>query len=172
MTVQPGDILLWKIDAQASWIERLVGWGERRAGQPKTEGADFYHVGICGPDALHFYDSAPGGVKNSLITEPWPDHLEAYRFKFPLTETQLAKFWSYANSQKGVGYNWIGALTLGWVQVAGKPFCSEFVWRICANAGIVLCDYQTFLSPDDLAHSDIIVKIGDVPPPVVPHSES
>lgn len=162
---QPGDILLWRIDSQASWIERLVGWGERRMGQPSPDGVDYYHVGIVGPDALHYYDSAPGGIKNRLVTAPWPDHLEIYRFKTPLTPEQLKMIWSYCNSQIDVGYNYIGVLTGGWIEIAGKPFCSEFVWRACTYAGVVICPWQTCLSPDDIACADTIVKVGDLPSP-------
>jgi hypothetical protein len=71
----------------------------------------------------------------------------------------MKMMWTYANSQEGVGYNWIGAVTLGWVEIAGKPFCSEFVWRVCTYAGIVLCPWTTFLSPDDIAASSIIEKL-------------
>jgi len=163
--IQPGDILLWRIDSSASWIERLIGWGERHTGQPSPNGVDYYHAGIVGPDALHYYDSAPGGIKNRLVTDPWPDHLEVYRFKIPLNPDQLKAMWSYANSQLGVGYNYFGVLTAGWLQIDGKPFCSEFVWRLCTYAGVVVCPWQTCLSPDDIAFAGTLERIGDVPPP-------
>lgn len=165
MNIQPGDILLWRIDAQASWIDRFVGWGERKTGQSVPGKSDYYHTGIVGPDALHYYDSAPGGVKNRLVTSPWPDHLEVYRLKNPLTPDQLKQMWSYANSQIGVGYNYIGVLTAGFFEVAGKPFCSEFVWRVCTYAGVVICPWQTCLSPDDIAYAWALTKVGDVPKP-------
>jgi uncharacterized protein YycO len=159
VNIQPSDILLWKVDAESSLVDRIVGWAERKSGQPSIDGTQFYHVGIIGPDALHYYDSAPGGIKNSIISAIWPDHLQVYRFKKPVTPDQQKLMWSYANSQIGVGYNWIGALTLGWIEVAGKPFCSEFVWRVCTYAGIVICPWQTFLSPDDIAVSSMLRRV-------------
>jgi uncharacterized protein YycO len=162
MNLQPGDILLWRIDAQASWIDRFVGWGERKTGQPRPNGSDYYHVGIVGPDALHYYDSAPGGVKNRDIPSPWPDHLEVYRFKVPLTPDEMVKMWQYANSQIGTGYNYIGVLTAGLVQILGKPFCSELVWRDCTYADRVICPWETCLSPDDIAASDQLLRVQDV----------
>jgi uncharacterized protein YycO len=158
MNLQPSDLLLWRIDSEASWFERLIGWGERQLGEQQGDVA-YYHVGICGPDALHYYDSAPGGVKNRNVPDWLPDHVEVYRFKIAPAPAQLAKMFSYANSQIGTGYNYIGVLTAGWIEVAGKPFCSELVWRICTYAGIVICPWQTCLSPDDVASSPLLERV-------------
>lgn len=159
MILLPGDILLWKVTPQASLIDRLVGWGERFTGQVDSTVTNYYHVGIVGVDPLHFYDSAPGGVKNSLIPIPFPLNIEVYRFIQPLTADQLLKMWTYANSQKGVGYNYVGVLTAGLVEVFGKPFCSELVWRIVTYAGRVICPWKTCLTPDDIANSSLLQRV-------------
>ena len=81
----PSDIFLWQITPDANLIDRLIGWGERRLSDPNSDVVNYYHVGIVGPDALHYYDSAPGGVKNSLTPIPFPLNLEIFRFKTPLS---------------------------------------------------------------------------------------
>ena len=150
MTLQPGDILAWRIGPGASWIDRLIGWGERKTGQPNSDKVNYYHVAIVGPDASHYYESAPpGGVQNTIVPATLPECIEVYRFKEPLTPDELHKMWTYANAQLGKGYNYIGVLTAGYVQIAGKPFCSELVWDICISATRKLCDWMMCISPDD-----------------------
>lgn len=129
-------------------------------GQDGSDKVNFYHVAIIGPGAEHYYESAPfGGVQNTLVPTPLPDCIEVYRFVQPLTDADKAKMWAYANAQLGKGYNYIGVLTAGWIEVAGKPFCSELVWRICAAASRNLCDWMTCISPDDLAESPSLQKV-------------
>ena len=156
MNLQPSNILLWRIGPGSSWVDRAVGWGERFLHEPHSETVNYYHVGIVGPDALHFYDAAPGGVKNRDIPSPWPSYIEVRRFITPLKDDQLTLMWQYANSQLGTGYNYLGVISAGMIQVLGKPFCSELVWRIATYAGIVLCPWETCLSPDDIAESNIL----------------
>ena len=158
-SLQPGDILLWKVAASSSFIDRLIGWGERKTGQIGSATANYYHVAIVGVDMLHFYDSQPGGVGNRDIPKPFPAYIEVYRFKDPLNDDDLLKMWTYANSQKGKGYNYIGVLTAGMIEVWGKPFCSELVWRICTYAGRVICPWKTCLSPDDIAASTQLIRV-------------
>lgn len=157
--IQPADILLWRVGPQASWIDRLIGWGETKTGEINSKTVNYYHVAMVGVDPLHFYDSRPGGVDNRLMPIPLPDNVEVYRFIDPLDDKQLLAMWTYANSQKGVGYNYIGCLTAGLIQIYGKPFCSELVWRMATYAGRVICPWQTCLSPDDIAASDQLVRV-------------
>jgi hypothetical protein len=116
---------------------------------------------MVGVDVLHFYDSEPGGVANRLIPVPLPANIEVYRFIVPFTPAGLLKMWTYANSQKGTGYNYIGVLTAGFIQIAGKPFCSELVWRIATYAGVVICPWRTCLSPDDIAASLLLKRVSE-----------
>lgn len=160
MILKPGDILLWRITPESPWFDRAIGWGETKTGQVNSKFVNYYHAGIVGVDPLHFYDSRPGGVKNDLIPIPWPSYIEVYRMKVPFTDDELKKMWIYANSQLGVGYNWIGVLTAGLVQIMGKPFCSELVWRIATYAGRFICPWKTCLSPDDIAASLQLERIG------------
>lgn len=157
--IQSTDILAWRVDPSASVIDRLIGWGERQTKQINSSKANYYHVGMVGVDPLHFYDSAPGGVKNSLLPKPLPENIEVYRFITPIANDQFLKMWTYANSQKGIPYNYVGVLTAGLVEIFGRPFCSELVWRICTYAGIVICPWKTCLSPDDIAASPLLARV-------------
>ena len=116
--------MAWRIGSGASWVDRLIGWGERKTGQTNSDKVNYYHVGIVGPTKDHFYQSAIfGGVRNSDVPNPLPNYIEVYRFKEPLSQDDLTKMWTYANAQLGKGYNYVGVLTAGWLQIAGKPFC-------------------------------------------------
>ena len=160
MILIPTDILLWRIGPGDSWVDRFVGWGERLTGQANSSVVNYFHIAMVGVDSLHYYDSAPGGVKNSLIPIPFQANVEVYRFINPIALDQQAKMWAYANSQLGVGYNYVGVLTAGLVEILGKPFCSELVWRMATYAGVVMCPWKTCLSPDDMAASALLKKIG------------
>lgn len=160
MILQPSDILLWRVNPAASWIDRFIGWGERLTGQINSRQVNYYHVAMVGVDPLHYYDSAPGGIKNSLIPIPWPSNIEVYRLIAPLSGKQMSAMWTYANSQIGTGYNYVGVFTAGMVEVLGKPFCSELVWRMATYAGTVICPWKTCLTPDDIAASLLLERVG------------
>lgn len=159
VVIKPGDILLWRVGPGSSWVDRLIGYGEHLSGQVNSSTINYYHVAMVGVDVLHLYDSRPGGVDNRPIPVPLSDNIEVYRMKEPLTADELKAMWSYGNSQKGVGYNWIGVLTAGLVEVLGKPFCSELVWRMATYAGRVICPWKTCLSPDDIAASSLLTRV-------------
>ena len=143
----------------APLLDRLIGWGERRLGEVGSDTANYYHVSMVGVDPLHYYESKPGGVCNTPMPNPLPPYIEVRRFINPLTDIQLKSMWAYANSQLGVGYNYIGVITGGLVEVLGKPFCSELVWRMGTYAGVVVCPWKTCLSPDDIAASPLLAPI-------------
>ena len=157
--LKPTDILLWRVSPGSNWIDRLVGWGERFTSQVNSNQVNYYHVAMVGVDPLHYYDSAPGGVKNSLIPIPLPPNIEVYRFIMPIGDLQQKAMWTYANSQLGTGYNYVGVFSAGLIEVLGKPFCSELVWRMGTYAGVVVCPWKTCLSPDDIAASPILKRV-------------
>ena len=157
MILLPGDLLFWRVTPDAPLIDRMIGWGERRLGEVNSGTVNYYHVAIVGVDPLHYYESKPGGVCNTPVPNPLPSYIEVRRLAEHLTDSQLHAMWIYANSQIGIGYNYIGVLTGGMVEVLGKPFCSELVWRVLTYAGIVVCPWKTCLSPDDVAASSLLI---------------
>ena len=158
--LQPGDILAWRVGPGSSWVDRLIGWGEAKTGNGCANGNEYYHVAIVGPDASHYYESAPaGGVQNNLVPVALPENVEVYRFIQPLTPDDLRHMWVYANAQLGKGYNYVGVLTAGFIQVAGKPFCSELVWDICVSAQRVICNWGMCISPDEIVESNVLSRI-------------
>lgn len=158
MTIQllPGDILLWRIASGASWVDRTIGWGERVLNQAGSKEVNYYHVGFVGPGVLKFYQSKPPCICNSDMPEALPPYMEVYRLRTPLRDDQLHKIFTYANSQLGKWYNFLGVLTGGFVQVGSFSFCSQFTWQAYTYAGIVLCPWETLESPDDIAASPLL----------------
>ena len=122
---------------------------------------DYYHVGFVGPGVFHFYQSKPPRICNSDIPQDLPDYIEVYRMKVSLTDDQLAKIFSYANSQVGKWYNFIGVISFGMIQVGSFAFCSQFTWQAYTYAGVVLCPWETLQSPDDIAGSSLLYRVED-----------
>lgn len=151
----PGDILCWKAGPGASVLDRLIAWGE---GLVHDKG-DYYHVGFVGPGVLKFYQSKPPAICNVDMPVPLSPNIEVYRLKTLLTEDQLTKIFTYANSQIGKWYNFLGVISFGMIQVGSFAFCSQFTWQAYTYAGIVLCPWETLESPDDIAASDLLVRV-------------
>lgn len=159
MNLRPGDILLWRIGPGASWIDRLIGWGERKLGQTNSKVVNYYHVGFVGPGVFKFYQSKPPCICNSDVPIPLPDNIEIYRLKEPLTDDQLQLIFTYSNSQLGKWYNFLGVLTGGFVQVGSFAYCSQFTWQAYTHAGVVLCPWESLESPDDIAASTLLTRV-------------
>jgi hypothetical protein len=157
--VKPGDILMFKIAPGASWIDRLIGWGERRLGQTNSDKVNYYHVGFVGPGVFKFYQSKSPCICNSDMPVPLPDHIEVYRLKVELTDDQLKSIFTYANSQLGKWYNFLGVLTGGFIQIGNFSYCSQFTWQSFTYAGIVLCPWESLESPDDIAASSLLERV-------------
>ena len=93
------------------------------------------------------------------MPDPLPEHIEVYRLKQELTQDQLTKIFTYANSQIGKWYNFLGVLTGGFIQIGPIAFCSQFTWQAFTYAGIVLCPWEELESPDDIAASPLLNRI-------------
>lgn len=157
--LRPGDILLWRVVPGATWFERLIGWGEKFLHQIGSTNVNYYHVGFVGPGVFKYYESRVPVICNSDIPNPLPENIEVYRLKTPLTGDQLAKIYSYANSQLGKWYNLLGVLTGGFIQIGSFAFCSQYTWQAFTYAGIVLCPWESLESPDDIAASSMLERI-------------
>lgn len=158
--IQPGDILLFRVGPGAPWIARIIGWGQRMIGEQGSSGNAYYHVGFVGPGVFKYYESKPPRICNSDLPPLLPPYMEVYRLKNPLTTEQLQKIFAYANSQIGKWYNLIGVLTFGYIQIGNFAFCSQFTWQAFTYAGVVLCPWESLESPDDIAASDLLSRIG------------
>lgn len=156
--VQPGDILMYRVAPGAKWIDRLIGWGEKVLHKQQGD-SPYFHVAFVGPGVYHIYQSKPPMICNSDIPNPLPDYIEVYRLKEPLTEDQLKKIFTYANSQVGKWYNFLGVITGGFIQIGNFSFCSQFTWQAFTYAGIVLCPWEFLESPDDIAESPLLIQI-------------
>jgi hypothetical protein len=159
MNLLPGDILLWRVTKEAPWFGRLIGWGERLTKQANSKKRSYYHVGFCGAHPGYFYESRPPRICISVTPDPLPPYIEAYRVKGGLTNEQLERIFAYAKSRLGAWYNFLGILTLGYLNVAGDQFCSQFTNDAFTFGGIVLAPQDMLESPDDLAASSILERI-------------
>lgn len=156
MTLQPFDILLWKVSPSASLIERAIGWAEARLGD--QQGAAFYHVGFVSGSSKTFYQSKPPKIQLTPVPDPLPPYIVPYRLIAPPTPAQLTMIFAYANSRLGRPYDFLGVLTAGYVEVGGLEFCSKYTNDSGAAAQIVLSS-KIQPTPDDIANSPLIAPI-------------
>lgn len=156
--LQPGDILLWRIDQGAPLVDRLIGWGERGLGQSRGK-ADYYHVGFVSHNPRFFYQSKPLRICRSPVPQPLPEYLQVLRLISTPSEKQLEAIFNYADSRLGKIYDFIGVLTGGFLEIGGLEFCSKFTNNAFSYAGIVLSPSEELISPDDIAASLLLASV-------------
>lgn len=159
MTLQPGDVLLWRIGPGAPWFDRLIGWGERRLGQGIKGKADYYHCGFVSRAPNLFYQAKPPRICLSPVPAPFPPYLEAYRLILPPTPERLKAVFDYADSRLGRPYDWMGVLTGGFVEIGNLEFCSKLLNNSFSYAGLVLRPDEELISPDDIAASPLLFRL-------------
>lgn len=148
--LQPGDVLMFRVDDGAPLIDRLIAWGERMLKQSNADKKNYYHVGFVSADPRKYYESKPPRICLTDVPQPLPDYVEVYRPLTPLTPDQLKKIFTYANSKIGTLYNFLGVLTAGYVQIGQFMFCSQFTWVSYSQASFYFCPYEFLESPDDI----------------------
>jgi uncharacterized protein YycO len=158
-TVQPGDIMLFRVGQGSSWLDRAIGKVQKWIKEdPATITQEFCHAAIVGP----------GG--NTIIEARWPrvkigpldlpdlltrNPIDFYRVK-DITPLQVDNVVAYAVKEIGQPYDISAIFTFGSVQLGHGLVCSQYVWKWFLNgAGLELCPYSTTISPDDLAGSSI-----------------
>lgn len=158
MTLQPADILLWRVGPGSSWIDRLIGWGESFIHQKTPQGYQYYHVGFVAANPKNYYQSKPPIIDKFIVPDPLPKNVEVYRFKQLLTPDNLANVFQYAESRRGKWYPFLGVLTAGWLQ-GNLEFCSQYTEDSFAHYPVLLCQNIRFTSPDDIAGSSLLIKV-------------
>jgi len=154
MTLQPGDILLWRVDPGANLLDRFVGWGESFLHQKTPQGYQYYHVAFVSMDIRRMYSSQPPKINLYDIPDPLPDNIEVWRLKNPAAASWPGIF-RYANSRCGRVYPFLGVLTAGWLS-GNLEFCSQFTEDSFACGQVVLSQSIRFTSPDDIASSALL----------------
>ena len=79
--------------------------------------------------------------------------------KAGLNADQLKAIFAYADSRLGRLYDFLGVCTAGVVEFGGLEFCSQYTEDSFAAGQVVLSPDIRFTSPDDIASSDMLVKI-------------
>jgi len=157
--LQPADILLWRCDSSASWIDRLVGWGESKIGETTPQGYHYYHVAFVAANPKNYYSSQPPKVDKFICPQTWSANVEVWRLKMALSGSQLNSIFEYAESRRGKLYPFLSVLSFGMVQLGGLEFCSQYTEDSFAHGQILLSPDCTFATPDDLAASNVIHRV-------------
>lgn len=155
--IQPGDILLWRVDPRAPVLDRLIGWGEKLIKQRGPQDSQYYHVAFVSQDVTQMYSSQPPMIDLYPVPDPIEDHIEIYRLKNPLAASWPDIF-KYAESRRGRIYPFLGVLTAGWLS-GNLEFCSQYTEDSFACGQVVLSSAIRFTSPDDIASSPSLVRI-------------
>lgn len=148
--IQPGDILMFRVDPGAPLLNRMIGWGERMLRQSNSEKKNYYHVAMVAADNRKMWSAQPPWLDEYDVPSPLPDYIEVYRPITPFTPDQLVKMFAYADSVRHTIYNFLGVLTGGYVQVGHFLFCSQFIWIMGSRADFYFCQYEFLESPDDI----------------------
>ena len=163
MIAQPGDILAFRVTAQSTLLDRMIGWGQKKIGQAPTTAA-YCHAALVGSDADHMYEARWPRIHNVALD--WGSLLERNTidvFRATLmTPEQMARVMVYAKGRLGEWYDVAAILSFGLVQFGHAAVCSQYVWECFTAAGVCLCPYEDLESPDDIAGSLILTKIGSV----------
>ena len=157
MNLQPGDILLWRVDPGAPLLDRLIGWAERRLGDQRS--AAYYHVGFVSNATSLFYEAKPPRVCLAPIPNPLPPYVEVYRLRGSIDPTALRRVLDYADTRIGRLYDFLGVLTAGFIEVGGLEFCSQYTEDSFAAYPVELCPDVKFTTPDDVANSAMLVRV-------------
>lgn len=153
--LEPGDILLSRVDRRSNWVSRLIAWGQKRIIHKAPPDADYCHAALVGPDALHLYEARWPKIRNIAID--WKDltshgAVEVYRVK-DITPAQVDLVLKAAYARLGEWYDVLTILTFGTIQLGPASVCSQYIWECFTYADVVLCPWQNLESPDDLAVS-------------------
>ena len=158
MTLQPADLLCWRVTPLAPWIGQLIGWGERQVLHDQKGPAAYYHIAFIAADTSKMYASKPPKIDLYPIPDPLPPYIEVHRLKVHPTDTQLQAIFTYAESRRGKWYPFLGVLTAGWLS-GNLEFCSQYVEDAFAEGQYILCPDIRFSTPDDVAGSTLTFQV-------------
>lgn len=167
MTPEPGDIILFRVGAHPSLMGKLIDWGQKIINRD-LHAIAYEHIVIVGwyGDIVEAYWPK---VRSRIYSPVGTPNAEVYRVR-GITQKQIAKgVLAYAYGHVGEWYNMTGLLTLGLIQLGHSVVCSQFVWKCFTGfdymavgyeaAGITLCPSESFITPDDIAASPLLVRV-------------
>lgn len=157
--LQPGDILLWRVGPEASWVDRLIGWGESMIHEKTPQKAQYYHVAFVSGDVTKMYSSQPLRIKLYSVPDPLPSWIEVYRLKGTIDPEGLGRVFAYADSRCGRFYDFLGVFTAGRIELGGLEFCSQLTEDAFFEYPIALSPDVRFSSPDDIAASTALTRV-------------
>lgn len=150
LSLVPGDILAWRVDPQASLVDRLIGWGEQKVLKDGTNGYAYYHISVVSRNPKQHYSAQPLKIDIYDLPDPLPDHVEVYR-KPNLDPISLERVFVYGDSRKGKLYPILGVLTAGWLS-GNLEFCSQYTVDMWFQYTLNLSTNPRFSTPDNVVY--------------------
>ena len=156
MILQPCDVLMFRAGPGAPLLGRLIGWAETALRQPGSGQRNYYHVAFVSDDTRLMWSAQPPVIDRYPIVSPLPDYIEVRRPAPALTPAEVANILAYAQTRRGVWYDFIGCLTAGYVEVGGLEFCSKFLNDAFSHAPRVVVPDATLISPDAVGSAPML----------------
>jgi hypothetical protein len=150
--MQPNDILLFKVIPSSSYLDKLIGWGQRLFGRvPK--GLGYCHVALVDRDTDLMLEAKWPKTRVSKIdlTELNKTYgVELYRVR-NATPEQIDLAINWAHDHLDEWYD-IPLFLTGWLAVKHSEVCSTFVSHAERGAGLEIpygCSKKPIIVPDD-----------------------
>lgn len=158
MILQPGDILLWRVDPGAPLLDRLIGWGESKLKQRGPSGNQYYHVAFVSRNPKLMYSAQPPRLDLYPVPDPLPPYVEVYRLK-DVDFDKLTDVFLEADKSRGEPYDFLGVFTMGYLEIGRLKFCSRWTFLCFLEYPVTLTPDIEYPTPDDVAGSLSLVKI-------------
>ena len=154
--LQPGDILLFRIDKTSPIHDRIIAFGEKLLNKQFSK-RKYCHVAMIDTDPTLMLEAVwPKTHARTIITRG--NTIEVYRVK-NATKKQKQQALKWAHDNLNVWYN-VGKLLFGLFPRKHEVICSTYVAGAWKSAGIILGDLEEkIFSPDELAASTLLKRV-------------
>ena len=154
--LQPGDILLFRIDKTSPIHDKIIALGEKLL-HKQFKKAEYCHVAMVDNDTKLMLEAVWPKTHVYTITARG-NVMEVYRVK-GVSKKQRKQALDWAHRNLNVWYN-IGKLFFGLFPSKHKVICSTYVAGAWKSAGVILGDLnEKIFSPDELASSPLLKRV-------------
>lgn len=159
-TLEPGDILLYRVTEHSAFYDKLIAIGQTLFYQVPRN-ARFCHIAIVDKDTNYKLEAVWPKTRRSLIAgDNAGEIMEVYRVKY-ITDDQVVSALAWANANLNEWYDILFLLT-GWIDVKHAEICSTFVSHAFAAAGLLIPHVpklQKIILPDDYADDKQLARV-------------
>lgn len=157
MKFNPGDILLFRVNAHSPLHDKLIALGEGLM-QKKFTPSNYCHVAMVSNDINLILEAVWPKTHVTKLDWSQPTELEVYQVKNVTTE-QIQKAINWAENHLDEWYD-IPELFGGWISFKHAQICSTYIANSWKAAGIKFkTDSNGFITPDQIATSTLIERI-------------